>query len=336
VDTLLAAFVVRGSEASMVRLAVAPDSIEAWTHALRRPLVTRRDGRIDLARAPYDLALAHRLYRVLLEPLMPLIGQARRLVIVPDGALHFLPFDGLVTATPAAASGGRAAYDRAAYVVDRFEVVHLPSPRWVGGGRTPIPRDGRVLAVAYEAPGADHEAAVILRSWSGRASLLAEQAATEENLRRLAGTADVVHFASHATADGADPLRSHLRLAPSGADDGTLHMNEIARLSARSRLVVLSACETLSGRLYPGDGIMSLARAFLAGGAGAVVASHWPVGPGVAGLMEPFYQRLAGGDDPVAALRAAKLVLRADPERAHPFHWAGFAVVAGPYRLPGG
>ncbi|MFW6039900.1 MAG: CHAT domain-containing protein, partial [Gemmatimonadota bacterium] len=67
----------------------------------------------------------------------------------------------------------------------------------------------------------------------------------------------------------------------------------------------------------------------LAAGARTVVASHWPVGPATAELMDGFYRALAAGNRPAAALRAAKLRMRSAPGRAHPFYWASFALVAG-------
>ena len=74
---------------------------------------------------------------------------------------------------------------------------------------------------------------------------------------------------------------------------------------------------------------MGLARAFLASGSTAVVASRWPVGPATAELMGGFYRRLAKGEELAGALRNAQLDLRRNPRTAHPFHWAGFVLVMG-------
>lgn len=72
---------------------------------------------------------------------------------------------------------------------------------------------------------------------------------------------------------------------------------------------------------------MGIARAFLASGARAVVGTQWPIGAETAVLMREFYTRLARGEAPAAALRAAKLLVRRSPDTAHPFHWAGFVLV---------
>ena len=91
----------------------------------------------------------------------------------------------------------------------------------------------------------------------------------------------------------------------------------------------MSGCETLVGPDYRGEGLMGLARAFLASGSAAVVASRWPVGPATAELMGGFYRRLGKGEDLADALRNAQLELRRNPQTAHPFHWAGFVLIRG-------
>ena len=74
---------------------------------------------------------------------------------------------------------------------------------------------------------------------------------------------------------------------------------------------------------------MGLARAFLAGGARAVVATQWPIGAASADLMDAFYQRLAAGSPPDVALHDAQSALRRSPATSHPFYWATFVLVEG-------
>jgi CHAT domain-containing protein len=139
----------------------------------------------------------------------------------------------------------------------------------------------------------------------------------------------MLHFATHARADDREPEASHLRLAADEHSDGYLHLAEITTVTRPGSVVVLSACETLSGRLYVGEGLMGLARAFLVAGAGAVIATHWPIGPSAATLMGEFHKSLARGASVGSALRAARLELRQNLSTAHPFYWAGFLLVEG-------
>jgi CHAT domain-containing protein len=185
-----------------------------------------------------------------------------------------------------------------------------------------------VLALERDAPGGREAVEAIRRVWpAGRATVLRGAAATETAARAASAEYSVLHVAVHAEANNEDPLASHLRVAPDGEHDGYYHLAEIAAQQRAPPLVVLSACETLSGRLYAGEGLMALSRAFLTSGARHVVATQWPVGATAADLMERFYRRLGSGDSPARALRAAKLELRNAPRTAHPFFWAGFVLV---------
>jgi CHAT domain-containing protein len=332
-DSTVAVLVVTRGAAQLVRLPTGMETVRPLIEQLRRPLVTRYAGRVDLARAPFDLRLARTLYRALLAPLESLLVGTERLIIVPDGPLHYVAFDALVATGPPsvrlASARPESLYWRTGYLIDRFEITYLPSAQFLSRPASDL-NDMGLLAVTRQAPGGSREVATLASAWPrDRLTVLTEGEATETAARAASVSASVVHFAVHAQADDRDPLASHLRLGADEENDGYFHLAEIADARRPARLVVLSACETQSGRLFNGEGLMGLARAFLASGAGAVVATQWPVGPAAADLMGEFYRRLASGAQPAAALRAAKLALRRDPTTAHPFYWAGFVLVTG-------
>jgi CHAT domain-containing protein len=117
------------------------------------------------------------------------------------------------------------------------------------------------------------EVAAIAAFYENSTTLQGE-GATPGALRRLADQASVIHLAAHARINRQFPLLSFLALAPGRGDDGLLYAGEIQHLPlSNARLVVLGGCETASGRLSAADGLQSLARPFLAGGATAVVGS---------------------------------------------------------------
>ena len=153
---------------------------------------------------------------------------------------------------------------------------------------------------------ADELALIQAAVGASRVDVIAGADATPPRILTLASRYDVFHFAVHAIADDRDPLASHLRLAPEAQRDGFLNLTDIARARWHAPLVVLSACETLEGPVYRGEGMMGLARAFLETGAGTVVATEWPVGSASADLMGEFYRRLTSGASPAAALRAER------------------------------
>ena len=327
-DSLVAAVVLTDRSAAVVRLPITQDSARLLVERLRRPLVTTFAGRLDLSRAPYDLALAHALYAALVGPLEPALAGRDRWFIIPDGPLYALSFEALVTSAPAESPD----YAAASYLLDRVQVSYLPAAQFLS---PPADRGGtlagaRVLAVAGNAPGSAREVAAIRGAFSpARVRVLSLDTATETAVRAAAGPYAIIHLATHAEVNNSDPLASHLRLARDGANDGYLHGNEITMTRWRARLVVLSACETIGGRLYEGEGLMGLARAFLAGGAKAVAATQWPVGAASADMMDTFYRELAAGSTPDAALRDAQMALRRAPATSHPFYWGGFVLVRG-------
>jgi CHAT domain-containing protein len=124
--------------------------------------------------------------------------------------------------------------------------------------------------------------------------------------------------------------------APSveGRDDGVLTADEVARLDLSAcDLAVLSACETALGQANPGEGLMSLRRAFLQAGAKTVISTLWRVDDrATRELMGEFYRRLlVEKEPPGAALRGAKLHLMKNTEFKEPRYWAAFTL-AGDWR----
>ena len=132
--------------------------------------------------------------------------------------------------------------------------------------------------------------------------------------------ARLIHIASHARG-GAHGAPAHLKLA-----DGDVTADEVAALRLRGALVVLTVCSGAAG-----DEWQSLQSAFLAAGAGDVVASLWPIyGEATLRIFEQFYAALAQGRDPALALALAQRLMiareptSADDITASPFLWAGF------------
>ena len=143
------------------------------------------------------------------------------------------------------------------------------------------------------------------------AELLTGPNATKAQFLEWIRRSEVVHFAGHAIANSEFPWLSRLLFAPgSEAGSDTLFSRELTseRLD-QLNLVVLAACSTGTGAGVRGEGVLSLARAFLAAGAPTVIASLWDVSDVASQrLFSSFYQRLRSGTPPLNALRDAQLV----------------------------
>ncbi|HUC34923.1 MAG TPA: CHAT domain-containing protein, partial [Gaiellaceae bacterium] len=215
----------------------------------------------------------------LLGPIADGVDGVKRLVVVPHGALAYLPFGAL------SAPGGK-------YLVERYSLVHLPSASFGGGGATGLPpaivADVEVTALAPlpgELPASALEVRAIGKARHG-ARILVGRKANESALRQALRSGAITHVASHGVLNPMTPLFSRIELVPGGKgssdDDGQFEVHEVFALEIRSPLVFLSGCETglgpgASRRYSPGEDYATLAGAFLSAGAGQVVATLWAI-----------------------------------------------------------
>lgn len=153
-----------------------------------------------------------------------------------------------------------------------------------------------------------------------------------------ARTARVLHIAAHGFGSPSDPFLVGLGLAndSDAAGSGLLTTHHISAVRYENELVVVSACESGQGRRLDGEGLMSVARSFLASGAKATLSTLWPVPDQAnAEFMKEFYFALTQlDDDPAAALVHAQQKMKHSRQFGHPYYWGGFVlhVVDGSYR----
>ncbi|HKH48854.1 MAG TPA: CHAT domain-containing protein [Thermoanaerobaculia bacterium] len=298
--------------------------------------------RIRSQEAPVDLARS--LYRTLIGPVADLVERSERVLILPDGPLHRLPFGALMRDTkgrrqyltewkPLHSALSLTAYGslRASKSVPAGSakaVVAFGNPRYSkeiassGGARDLILRSPGLRGFDWAPlPYSRHEVERIAEVYPGARLYLGEDA-TEERAKSVARDTRILHFATHGYLDDRTPLDSALVLTipddlPAGRDNGLLQVWEIfesVRLDAD--LVVLSACESALGRELSGEGMIGLTRAFQYAGARSVVASLWDVADQTtAELIARFYRHLAAGLSKDEALRKAQIELIRRPVR---------------------
>jgi len=319
---------LRAFERPITRVALA-EQVEAVRWMLTAPASS--------ANADADTRLAAALRRAfvdLIAPAAPELSRVRRLVVVPDGPLHALPFASLID----------PATDRP--LIERFVLSTAPSLNALVrtfGSSTP-PADPRVLVVGDPAldpratslprlPFAAAEARDIAQTYGAGVESLADRSATASAfLQGLAG-ADIVHYAGHAVADAWDPDNSHLLLAPDAAHDGLLRVGDLRRATLRRHpIVVLAACSTNSGRIAVGEGVLGLARPFLEAGAGSVVATLWDIQDrSSAAFFLRVHERLAAGERPAQALAETQreYLHATDFAKRRPSQWAWAVSIGG-------
>lgn len=292
------------------------DAVESLSfqigRAIMRGLPTGPGGERLLKDADRDLRL---LYDMLLRPMESAIAGSKRLVIVPQGSLHAVPFHALS--------------DQGTALVERMETMVAPSASVLRRLREDgVPRGAGALVVGLSDPTiplAETEAAQIAESLPG-SRLLSGAEATIANFREAASGAGLIHLATHARFIASNPMASGVKLA-----DGWLTAHDVYALSLRRPIITLSACESGRGSISAGEEILGLAHAFLGAGARALVLSLWPVHDRltadfmVSACGALYNPGLAVGNDPVSAVRAAQLLLRG--RHPHPAAWAPFTLV---------
>jgi CHAT domain-containing protein len=281
------------------------------------------------ADGPPAAKVAASLYAAIVAPLC-LPASKTKIVIVPDGPLHALPFDMLETpnrsrlAQTAAISFTPSA--SAFYALRSKGTVTKPLPL-LAVGNVPYGElskrgnpsraigifDARTTPHLEPLPASKTEVEMALHMAGPSAVGLLGQDATESRFKRQPlEKFEIIHLAVHAFADPRQPQRGALLFAPENSpeEDGFLQPREIVRLPIKADLVVLSACNTTVGRSMGQEGVSNLARAFLASGANAVLATSWSVSDTASGsLLTEFYRNLTRGKAVAVALRDAKLTL---------------------------
>jgi CHAT domain-containing protein len=259
------------------------------------------------------------LERLLLAPVREHLTGYRKLVIVPHGPLHYLPFHAL--------------YNGQEYLINSHEVSYLPAASFLRYSQEAPRSAGGMLVAGNSYHGrlsfSVQEAGIVARLW--KTDALIEEQASLENIQRAAPGCRALHLATHGSFRADNPLFSGLALA-----DGWLTTLDIFSLRLQASLVTLSACETGRSVVGGGDELLGLMRAFLYAGAASLVLSQWVVDDrSTTRLMELFYTHLANGLSKGAALRQAQLAFLAGgfpgqeiPETySHPYFWAPFFLV---------
>ena len=300
-----------------------------------------------------------RLFRELLLPIDEVLSDSiEHLIIVPDGFLHFLPFETLISGLDSQASSST-------FLIEKYEVSYAPScssllflkekrvkvehpksllaignPTYSLGKKvdSELKTSSLILKEIYENHGFDfsplpfseREIKKIAKFFpkKNRDIYLGQQA--KEEVIKLATLKDykIIHFACHSLLDEKFPFRSSLVLTidDNSGEDGFLLVREIYNLRLTADMIVLSACQTGRGKLENIEGVLGLPRIFFYCGAGSVVSSLWKINDkSTTKFMTFFYKFISEGNCRSKALRLAKIKML-KTKYAHPFYWASFVL----------
>lgn len=249
------------------------------------------------------------LYDELVLPIRQKLNTSN-VVIVPHGALHYVPFHAL--------------WNGSAFIFDEYTISYAPSASvYSVCVRRKSDTRGKALVMGVaddRAPFIEDEVrsvSAILRD----ANTYFGSAATKEVLEREGPRSRIVHIATHGRFRQDNPIFSAIRLG-----DFYLNLYDIYRLRLPAELVTLSGCATGLNSITAGDELIGLARGLFQAGAHSLVLSLWDAhDASTAEFMRSFYTRLGHGLSRAWALKQAMLEVR---ERwPHPYHWAPFVLM---------
>lgn len=280
---------------------------------------------------PYrGAALAAQLHAQLIRPIEAILRNKQRLIVLRDGLLHYLPFEILQSSSTGP------------YFTQQYAISYGASATLLcqSAGTKPS-LAGTLLGMAPFAG--------TLRQAGVRDSLLRSLPASADEVRQIGGdvyVADratkrqfletyrshgVIHLATHAQVNDADPMASFIAFYPDSTEY-RLYSSELYDLSLQhTALVVLSACETGRGKIHRGEGMLSLGRAFQYAGCPSVISTLWNAhDQSSAYLAERLHKHLQAGKTIDVALQQARKDYFTSPigqELDHPYYWANFVLM---------
>lgn len=326
------------SDVKVPVLAAKREEIELWVEELHRAAQDHDKNAFRRSLlAPYAglLALPMDLIRQMNRGRAPNL-----LVIIPDGAMHGLPFPALRDAAT-----NQSLIEQTRIAVAGSTRLFLYS--WMRNAA--LRNDGVVRIAAFGDPAADpellkaehldrlpaaqSEADAVFRFYGGQGARRVDTEATVSEFLSLAPSSDIIHFAGHAVVNPEMPFNSHLLFAPEQDHSGFLTaadiLTNLEKLD-RTRLVVLGACSSAGGSSVGPEGMAPLVRPFIAANVPAVIGSLWNVDDATTKqLLVSFHRHYRNGDDVTAALQKAQLEMlrKDDAETSSALAWGAFQVI---------
>lgn len=333
------AWVIDKDKVNLVEQEINETQLEQQIFEMRKTIINFNSKPQEIESAIFPV------YNAIFAKIKPLIKQNadQTLIIIPDKALYAVPFNALIDP------------ETKRYLIEDFPLGSAPSAtvyvRCLERDKQLSKNiNEKVLAIGNPSFSQEHfkgmrylsnaekEAEAVSEIYSNTATkLLLTKDATKETFLKELSNYNVIHYAGHALVDPASPLFSKLLLAfpdnaPSSYDEAVYAHEIYGQQFNQTKLVILAACRTAGGQRTKGEGMISLARPFLAKGVPAVVASLWDADDKASlELFKTFHQeRLAGKNSLVAMQKAQiKLLKSSYPLENHPRMWSLFQVIGG-------
>ena len=293
--------------------------------------------------------IGYKLYKTLIDPIKSYLI-SEKIIISPDNILSYLPFEIIPTSPD---SGERTMYKDLHYLMNDFDISYTYSATFMAESiKKEFNRSNKLIAFAPNYPDPIDIQSVLMSRQAGMGvlndlpyarqeakyvsditggKLFINSEAKESVYKKESGKYDIIHLAMHTLLNDRDPMHSTLIFsqASDSLEDGYLKTFEIYGIPLKSKMVVLSSCNTGTGLLYSGEGILSLARGFIYSGSQSVVMSMWEIeDKSGTKIVEMFYKNLKKGYTKSLALKKARIEFLKDVDllRSHPYFWSALVV----------
>ena len=347
-DTVLYIFIVNNRNQQLLALPVDSsffNDIKQFRSLLSMPLPSEN---ATLKFKEFQ-TVGYRLYKILIDPVRSYLI-SNKLFISSDNILSYLPFETIPTST---VPGEGIRYKELSYLMNDFDISYTYSATFMAESeKKEYSRSNRLIAFApdypepidiqsalssrqggmgilNDLPFARQEAKFVSDITGG--TLFENSEAKESVYKKEAGKYDIIHLAMHTLLNDKDPMHSTLIFSQrnDSTEDGYLKTFEIYGIPLKAKMVVLSSCNTGTGQLYSGEGILSLARGFIYSGSQSVIMSMWEIeDKSGTEIVKMFYKNLKKGYTKSVALKRARIVFlkNADQLRSHPYFWSALVV----------
>ncbi|TPN87537.1 CHAT domain-containing protein [Aquimarina algicola] len=293
---------------------------------------------------------AYELYTTLFKPILDQL-KGDQLLIIPDGSLWHLNFDLLLTQKPTSNNPADLPYLLREYAISYGNSANLLFSENTTTS-TDVSKLQECLAFSFsdstqvvdaptmslatlrdtgdDLPGTRAEIRAISEIIDGEYYYGSQ--AIEKNFKDKASQYNILHLALHGEVDNEHPENSRLYFTKikDTLEDNLLYSHELFAMDIPAALTVLSACNTGSGKIAKGEGIMSLGSAFQYAGSKSLLLTNWAVSDRTTPeLIQYFYKNLKEGMNKSKALQQAKLtyIKEADIHSRDPFYWGSFYLV---------
>jgi len=273
-------------------------------------------------------SISNQIYNTVLDKILKKMDK-QKLIIINDDLLNYIPFDALVTNTK-----------ENRFLINNYSVSYNNSATlwYEKKNKTHHINENKLLGFApqfqddYFAPLRYNKEELEEVSKLFEAKTFLNDSATLIAFTENCTSFNLIHLATHAVANDANPDYSYLAFSNSTKDDNLLFISDLYNYQIDADLVVLSACETGVGKLQKGEGMLSLARAFNYAGVDALVTTLWKIDDeSTSQIMIDFYANLKQGLTKSEALRQAKLTYLKKHDNdmllQHPYYWSGIVLV---------